>query len=144
MTNEIGDEDPVESFGLDDQTIQGMSIDELSSALADLEKSLEELGSAFTYASIGTGHLPEALSLAMEQTFPAWSRHNPVFLGSKGIGVQIRKLHWPERLLARLLAACLSRRVPDRISDFLYWRLMNVSEHVFSYYDKRHYGEDES
>ena len=145
MTNEIDEtEDPVESFELDDRDIEGMTLDELSEALADMEKALEDLGNTFVYASIGVGDLPEVLNLALEQTFPTWSRHNPVFFGSKGTSVQIRPLYWPERLLARLLAASMSERVPDRVSDFLYWRLMFASERVFKYYDKRHYGDDES
>jgi len=134
MTNEIEDAE-----GL----FKDMTIEELTEALTDMEKAIEELGSAFTYASIGTADLPEALSLALEETFPAWSRHNPVFLGTRGTHVQIRQLHWPERLLARLLAASMSERLSDRVSDFLYWRLMVVADRVFNYYDKRHYGPDE-
>ncbi|MHC4413204.1 MAG: hypothetical protein ACYSW6_09615 [Planctomycetota bacterium] len=142
MANETEDNETEDNEIQGYIALENMSIDELASALADMEKAIEDLGSAFTYASIGTTHLPEALALAVEETFPAWSRHNPVFLGTSGTSVKIRELHWPERLLARLLAASMSERVPDGLSEFLYWHLMNISERVFKYYDKRHYGED--
>lgn len=121
-----------------------MSIDELAESLEVLERTIKELGLTASYASASVVDMSKELNAAMEETFPAWSLDYPVAFVARDDNVFIRNLRWPERLLARLLDASLSERLPEPVSEWLYIAIWRITERVFDFYDKREHGEDGS
>lgn len=120
-----------------DIDFEDLGIEELIERLDELEKTILKVETAFTVAALSGNEWSKAAALVLADACPTWA--NTFIIDDESFDVQIRPLVLPERLLVHLLQACGGKR----LTDWLYWLLLDFSCRVFDYYDERYYDEDQ-